>query len=216
MNALLMTSCVLATPASATPASVPKGMIRVCTNKSCRKDGAHDTLAVLRLLASTAAADAAVSDLGTSASNGAAVQAAFAAEHVEACGCLGQCGKGPNVALCDGAVEKCELFHDVHKPRSARALLSEAGLSISDEAAGAVLKRAFALRALRECRPDEARDLVTAGLNQAGALRLDASYLLSEMLELRADISDELRDSDAAAADRVQAERLRAATPQAA
>jgi hypothetical protein len=213
--AAVMTTVMLIQAEALTPAPAPKGVIRVCTNKACCKGGAHDTLAVLRLLASTAAADVRAPDLGTS-SAAAGVQKAFAAEHVEACGCLGQCGKGPNVALCDGAVERCELFHDVYKPGSARALLTEAGLSISDEAAGAVLKRAFALRALRERRPDEARDLVTAGLNQAGALRLDASHLLSEMLELRADIADELRELDAAAADRAQAEKLRAAIAQAA
>jgi hypothetical protein len=207
----LVTACVLANPTFA-----PTGVIRVCTSKTCRKDGAYDTLAMLRLLASTAAAGAAVSDLGGAASSSAAAQAAFAARHVQACACLGQCGKGPNVALCDGAVTSCEIFRDVHKPRSARALLIEAGLAISDEAAGAVLKRAYALRALRERRPDEARDLVTAGLNQAGALRLDASHLLSEMLKLRADISDELREPDAAAADRDQATRLRDAISQAA
>ena len=77
----------------------------------------------------------------------AALQSAFAAERVEAFGCLGQCGKGPNVELCDGSLEQCELFHDVSKPITAQALLEESGVYVPDDATGAVLKRAYALRA---------------------------------------------------------------------
>jgi len=204
---LTLTHTLGLTPAAGIPSTaVPPqpGVIRVCTNKACRKDGSQDTLMLMRLLASTAAPSG----------SGAAQQAAFAAERVVTSGCLGQCGKGPNVALCDGAIEQCELFSDVCKPRSAQALLGESGVSVPDEAAGAALKRAYAMRALRERRSGEARDLCTAALNQAGALRLGAAHMLSELLELRADICDDLGERDAAAADRAQVEQLRAAVPQ--
>lgn len=184
-------------------ADVAMGYCRVCTSKACRRDGAQDALTMLRLLGSTA-----VNSAGTPpAMDSVDAQQLFAARHVETCGCLGQCGKGPNVALCDES--GCEILHGVYKPRSAHALLSTCGLSVPDEAAAAVLKRAYAIRALREGRPTEARDLLTAALNQAGALRMSAAYLLTELLELRADVSENLKDQEASAADRERAEQLR-------
>lgn len=209
LSSLLARGDGLAVPPAAVGV-IRASVVRVCTNKSCRKDGAADTLALFRLLVSTAAPP----PLG--ADPPAVAQAAFAAAHVQACGCLGQCGKGPNVALCDGAVEQCELFHGVHTPGSASSLLVSGGMAVAEAAAGAALKRAYAMRAMRETRFTEARDLLTSALNEAGAMRLGAAHLLSELLELRADVADECRDWEAAEADRAQAGRLRAAVPPAA
>ena len=75
------------------------GSISVCTNRACRKAGSHDTLRLLRSLASTAARCDMFDD---GLSVGQTEPEACATESdttslISSCGCLGNCGMGPNV-----------------------------------------------------------------------------------------------------------------------
>ena len=161
--------------------------ILVCTNKACRKAGSHDTLRLLRGLASTAAVSA------------------DATSQIDSCGCLGGCGMGPNVA----AEASGEVFKDVYKPKSASALLEAVlGLTVAEEAVKASVHRMYAERAMRANKLDEALGLLTTALNTAGTLRLQGAVLLAELLHLRADVHTRKGDRDAAAADRERAEGL--------
>ena len=117
---LLLSLARPATPLAAVPSA---GSISVCTNKACRKSGSLDTLRLLRSLAST-------------------VPTPVAASQIDSCGCLGNCGMGPNVY----GEKTAEVFRDVYKPKSARALLEEElGLDLpiffAGERKGVVRKR---------------------------------------------------------------------------
>ena len=70
----------------------------------------------------------------------------------------------------------------------------------------------YAIRALRTNQPAEALSLLTKALNHAGSLGMRAALILDGLLELRADVHDELRDPAAAAADRRQAANMRGLT----
>ena len=180
---LLLSLARPATPLAAVPSA---GSISVCTNKACRKSGSLDTLRLLRSLAST-------------------VPTPVAASQIDSCGCLGNCGMGPNVY----GEKTAEVFRDVYKPKSARALLEEElGLEVSDEAVKASVNRMYAERAMRAGKLDEAVALLTEALNTAGALRFQGAVLLAELLHLRADCHGMKRDSEAAEADRERAESL--------
>eukprot|EP00316_Scyphosphaera_apsteinii_P017566 CAMPEP_0119311060 /NCGR_PEP_ID=MMETSP1333-20130426/21461_1 /TAXON_ID=418940 /ORGANISM="Scyphosphaera apsteinii, Strain RCC1455" /LENGTH=199 /DNA_ID=CAMNT_0007315355 /DNA_START=23 /DNA_END=622 /DNA_ORIENTATION=- len=180
--------------------------LRVCMNKACRKAGAHDTVAMLLALASTAKLEPA--GLGLTAASeltAASVQLAFASSRVLSCGCLGRCGMGPNVA----SVETGTIFSDVYKPRSGVSLLQEElQLQIPEEAVEAYLKRAYADRAIRAGKLDDALELLTAALNQAGILRVRAAFLLASLLERRADVHDLRGHEEAARTDRQAAQRM--------
>ena len=176
--------------------------LRVCTNSACKKAGSRDTLDTLHALASTArevpSSDSRVPE--------ATAQFAFASARVKSCGCLGGCGRGPNVV----DEESGEVYYDVYKPASAVSLLDEVeGLCVPEAAARAWLKRMYAVRALRANDPAEALALVSLALNEAGALRHRSAHMLSLLLELRADIHDTLRQSDEAETDRQRAEQMR-------
>lgn len=186
----------LSVASALTPAPVPlrpvpladRPRILVCTNRACRKAGSHDTLRLLRGLTSTTA-----------------VSADDAMSQIDSCGCLGGCGKGPNVV----AEASGEVFWDVYKPKSASALLEAVlGLEVADEAVKASVHRMYAERAMRANKLDEALALLTTALNTAGSLRLQGAVLLSELLHLRADVHSLKGDSAAAAADRERAEGI--------
>ena len=50
--------------------------------------------------------------------------------------------------------------------------------------------------------------MLTAALNDAGTLRWQAAYLLSRLLDQRADVYDQLRQPEKASADRQAAEKM--------
>ena len=180
--------------------------LRVCTNTACRKAGSKDTLEGLHALASTASTARAAPAVDARVPAAATVQFAFASARVKSCGCLGGCGRGPNVV--DEA--SGEVYHDVYKPASAVSLLEEVeGLHVPEAAARAWLKRMYAVRALRANDPAEALGLLSLALNEAGTLRTRAAHMLSLLLEMRADIHDMLRHDNEAETDRQRAEQMR-------
>ena len=190
------------------PSACALTTLNVCGNKACRKDGGGDTLRLLHTLCSTASEAQAYS--AAARDTAAATQDAFASTRVVRCGCLGNCGMGPNVALDAGS--ESHIFHDVYKPKSAMALLSEElHLSIPEEAGRAYLKKMYADRAMRANKPQEALGLLTAALVEAGTLRLRAALLLERLLEQRADVHEALGNAEAASADRARAEQMRSA-----
>ena len=90
------------------------GSISVCTNRACRKAGSHDTLRLLRSLASTAARCDMFDD---GLSVGQTEPEACATESdttslISSCGCLGNCGMGPNVH----GTKTDEVCHTNHPP----------------------------------------------------------------------------------------------------
>ena len=75
------------------------GSISVCTNRACRKAGSHDTLRLLRSLASTAARCDMFDDglaVGQTEPEACATES-DTTSLISSCGCLGNCGMGPNV-----------------------------------------------------------------------------------------------------------------------
>ena len=175
--------------------------LRVCTNTACKKAGSRDSLETFRVLAACAnealmSTDAILDTV--------VLQQAFSATKVDSCGCLGNCGKGPNVVTEGG-----EVFYDVHKPATCVALLQEEGITVPESATKAWLKRMYAMRALRANNPKEALGLLTGALNEAGSLRHQGATLLSHLLELRADVHEQLRDQASADADRAKAQQMR-------
>jgi hypothetical protein len=188
-------------------ALAPSFSLHVCGNKACRKDGASDTFGMLHTLASTAAELDETCDEEVVVD----VQAQFAASHVVRCGCLGSCGRGPNVGLQDSSGGS-SIIHDVYKPASAMALLTkELGLQVPEEAGRAYLRKMYADRALRANKPQEALGLLTEALKTAGPLQRSAALLLCKLLEQRADVHEAVGDMEQALADRQTAERLRSA-----
>jgi len=184
------------------PVAALKAGLSVCTNKACKKAGSLDSLALLRDLATTAKTPHARAPASVTA---ASLQQAYACSLVDSCGCLGGCGSGPNVA----SYRSGEVFHDVYKPLSGQALLeAELGLDVPDAAVKAYLKKMYADRALRSNKPRDAIGLLTAALNEAGTLRTQAAFLLSRLLEQRADVHESLGDSGAAESDRAAAARM--------
>lgn len=178
--------------------------LRVCTNTACRKADSQAVLTMLRTLA--AVADESPATGGGSAAE---LQEAFGAGRVGSCGCLGGCGNGPNCAS-TGEAGPDRVFYDVFKPKTAVALLKEElGLTVPAPAAKAYLLKRYADRALRSNKPAEALELLTEALNTAGALRVRAACLLARLLDDRADVHEQLRAPEAAAADRAQAEAMR-------
>ena len=158
-------------------ASRPVG-IRVCTSKARKKAGSFDTLDALHALAATSEESAQAASAAGPPATLAAMQAAFGASRVEACGCLGSCGRGPNCATSDGD----DVFYDVYKPATAVALLEHIGLTVPAEAQKAWLRRMYAMRALRRNNPAEARALCTEALTTAQGLKGGAAHLLANLL----------------------------------
>jgi len=183
------------------------GSISVCTNRACRKAGSHDTLRLLRSLASTAARCNMFDDelsVGHTEPDACATESDMTSL-ISSCGCLGNCGMGPNVH----GTKTDEVFRDVYKPKSARALLeAELGLEVSDDAVKASVHRLYAERAMRAGNLDEAMALLTTALNTCGPLRLQGAVLLAQLLNLRADVYELKRDPASANADRERAEDL--------
>ena len=199
MHAALLVIAVLAPAACALEAAA---RLRVCTNTACRKAGSQDVLLMLRTLAAVSE-ESPTSGIGPAAAN----QEAFGASHVEGCGCLGGCGNGPNCY----SVGSDQVFYDVFKPSTGvRLLEDELQLTVPPAAAKAALLKRYADRALRSNQPAEALGLLTEALNTAGALRVGGALLLARLLADRADVHDQLRSPEAAAADRAQAEAMRA------
>jgi hypothetical protein len=104
------------------------------------------------------------------------------------------------------------MFRDVYKPQSGAALLAHVGLTVPDAATRAWLRRMYAVRKLRSNRPREAHALLTEALTEAGALKARGAYLLSHLLELRADVADACGDAPAGQSDRKRAEQMRRLT----
>mmetsp|Transcript_5048 Transcript_5048/g.13302 ORF Transcript_5048/g.13302 Transcript_5048/m.13302 type:complete len:212 (+) Transcript_5048:34-669(+) len=175
--------------------------LRVCTNTACKTAGSRDTLLTAQIFAacSNEAFASAHSDI-----EAAVLQQAFSASKIESCGCLGGCGRGPNVVS-----EQEEIFYDVYKPKSVVALLQQEGITVPQAALSAWLKRMYAMRALRRNDPKEAVGLLTLALNEAGALKQQGATLLAHMLELRADAYEQLQDQASANSDRVKAVQMR-------
>lgn len=180
--------------------------LRVCTSTTCRKADSKSTLEMLTTLAAASAPDAPPSTTAH------AWQAEFGRSSVQACGCLGGCGRGPNCV--GGTDEDPVTYYDVYKPKSGSAiLLAELGLAVPEAATRAWLHRMYAIRALRKNQPAEALSLLTTALNSAGTLGMSGAHLIDGLLELRADCSDQLRDAEAAAADRGRAAQMRKLAP---
>jgi len=175
--------------------------LRVCTSTACKKAGSRDSLETFRVL--TACANEALIN-NDAMLDTVMLQQAFSATKVDSCGCLGNCGKGPNVVSEGG-----EVFNDVHKPATCVALLQEEGITVPESATKAWVKRMYAMRALRANNPKEALGLLTSALNEAGSLRHQGATLLSHLLELRADVHEQLRDQASAEADRAKAQQMR-------
>ena len=153
MAAILMAAALyLMLPLVAFPAPG----IRTCQNKACKKAGAADTLETLFTLASASREASAGAQAESSL---AAVQSAFAASRVEASGCLGKCGSGPNCVSTEGGPE--DIFHDVYKPAACTALLEEIGVHVPEAAQKAWLRRMYAKRAMQCNKHDEAVALLT-------------------------------------------------------
>ena len=185
----------------------PPAAVRVCKNTACKKSGSQDTLDALFHLASASkqATDAAAENTAVAC---ATTQAAFAARCVEASGCLGKCGSGPNCCTTTSDI----LYHDVYKPASCVALLDVVGVDVPEPAQKAWLRRMYAMRALRSNKPGEAAALLTEALNEASVLRANAAHLIQSLLELRADAHEVSGERDKAAADRERAVGMRGLT----
>ena len=136
---LLLFACPALALTVSTPVAGPR--IHVCTNKACKRAGSLDTLALLRALASTTPLPSTTADIAA-----ATLQQTHAMSKIEACGCLGGCGNGPNVV----ATHTGQVFYDVYKPITALALVQEElGLEVPDVAANVYLKKMYADRAMR-------------------------------------------------------------------
>ncbi len=96
MHRLLLVVAVFAKHTTALSLGEP-GSISVCTNRACRKAGSHDTLRLLRSLASTAARCDDELAVGQTLPDACATEA-DTTSLINSCGCLGNCGMGPNVA----------------------------------------------------------------------------------------------------------------------
>ena len=204
-RALIVLTALLPTAAAFSTTTPPSGL-RVCKNVACKKAGSLDTLDSLFALATTSdEANAAASRSGGSL---VALQAAFAASRIQSAGCLEGCGNGPNVVTTDATGPE-DVFHDVYKPASCVALLEHIGIHVPDAAKKAWLRRMYAMRAMRSNKHAEAIALLTEGLQEASVLKSGAAHLLQQLLELRADVYDQLRDAEKAAADRKRAAGLR-------
>ena len=91
-------------------------VVSVCENKSCRKDGAASTVQIFRDLVGT--------ELGVS---------------VCSVGCIGQCGKGPNVR-CETKEKAGKVYCAVKSAATAAAILSiEFGIEVPDAVVDAAL-----------------------------------------------------------------------------
>lgn len=132
---------------AADAAKTLRGTLRVCTHKTCRKDGGGRELA------------ARFSQIA---------QASAGVFEVEECGCLGNCGKGPNVAAClpdvDGG-ETVKVYNDVFKPATAAAIAEIAfGVAVPDEVVDAQVLNMKATRLCGQDRLGEAEALCRQGL----------------------------------------------------
>jgi hypothetical protein len=135
-------------------------------------------------------------------------QASFAAARVESSGCLGKCGSGPNCVSCD-EISCDDVFRGVYKPASAAAILDHIGVHVPDTAVKAWVRRAYALRALRSNSPAEARNLLTEALQTASVMKRRAANLMAELLDMRGDVAEALKDARAAEEDRARAAQMR-------
>jgi len=196
----------LAAPAAALKAAPHS--LRVCRSKTCTHGGSAHTLEGLRILASASdEANDAIAGAATNTIAIAAMQTAFAASRVEKRGCLGSCGKGPNVLLARGdAVTTC---YGISKTNELVALLDDARLHVPEPASKAWVRRTYAVRALRRNKPGEARALLTQALHEAGALKSNAAALIAHLLDLRADVAESQGDGEAAEQDRAHSLKMR-------
>lgn len=197
--------------AAVVPAAALKAppLLGVCRSKTCSKQDAS-TLEGLHILASASeeANDAVAATTPTLAI--AATQTAFAASRVEKRGCLGSCGKGPNVLLKRG--DAATTNFGISKTSDLVVLLEDANLRVPEPAQKAWLRRTYAVRALRRNKPGEARALLTEALGQAGALKSNAAALIAHLLELRADVAESQGDGEAAEQDRARSLKMRSLT----
>ena len=104
--------------------------VRVCSNKTCRKQTSAQTLALMT--------DAAPLDI-----------------HVDSCGCLGNCGNGPNVLVLNRETAEETVVNHVSTPAQAAKLL--ASLTSIDEQAFYCCSALTSSRDDRRCSHIDAR-----------------------------------------------------------
>ncbi|CAN6230017.1 unnamed protein product [Urochloa humidicola] len=149
--------------------------LRVCTNRTCARQGGREVLAALAGLAPPRV------DVGS-------------------CGCLGRCGAGPNIAA--SVAESAAVFGHVGTAARAAQLLEHIlGAAEFDAAAGlaALAKREKAEAALDKGNAAEAEALLNEviGLNACGGLQLVYTSRSKVRLAL-GDISGALEDAEEA------------------
>lgn len=139
--------------------------VMVCTHKTCRREGARDSLQNFQHVAASLGAQRLV---------------------VEEVGCLGQCGKGPNVAAFRAGSEKVRTYHDVFKPATIAAIVEvESGCEVREGLVTAQANLMKAKRFLTADRVDDALRMLDACIAGAG----DCPPLLDAARSLRADIA---------------------------
>jgi (2Fe-2S) ferredoxin len=102
---------------SAYSASIKKGIeVRVCQDRDCLTDGAVDAMEIVETLVKRGSSQSPVS--------------------ITSCGCLGPCGKGPNVKIVmDGinlkdSTSNYNCFRKIDSPEAAASMLQQAGITV--------------------------------------------------------------------------------------
>ncbi|KQJ85255.1 uncharacterized protein LOC100845358 [Brachypodium distachyon] len=138
----------------ASGSAAEKVEVRVCTNRTCARQGAREVLAALAGLAPPPPR-----------------------VDVDSCGCLGRCGAGPNVAASLSSSGAAAVFGHVGTAARAAALLEHLlGAAEFDAAAGlvalAVREKAEAALGNGDAAEAEALFTESIGLNAPGGLHL--------------------------------------------
>jgi (2Fe-2S) ferredoxin len=148
------------------PAKPLRGTVCVCTGKTCRKDGSRDVLRGLEQLAEE-------------------VGGFEAAE----CGCLGQCGKGPNLAVFAKGRDEPKRYSDVFKPSTTAAILEiQLGVEVPDALVELQKRARRGRRLMSQDKLDEAEREFADGLRDAGAsgpIRAELEALIEQLRERR-------------------------------
>lgn len=148
--------------------------LRVCQHRTCKSQGSHETLLMLKELAPRSFV-------------------------VEACGCLGGCGHGPNIAAIPAAGTPLILPHVATPARVTKLLREVLQVDVHPDAAAALRWRIQGNNALQSGEYEEA----VAHYNRAASIARDAGAACGLHLVLgnRAVARLALKDAQGALAD---------------
>lgn len=148
---------------SVLPGAPNKGVVNVCTGKTCRKDGSANVLRRFEQLAT---------EVG--------------GFEVTECGCLGQCGKGPNVVALATGAEEPRRYSDVRKAATIAAIVEIAlAVEIPEQIVELQACASRARRLASQDRLEEAASAYEQGLAGAAEYSTLRAELQAGLEELR-------------------------------